>query len=66
MTSSVGFLPGRKVFLPCHGEKNFSASEEMPERGEQLPDVFILRCNANPCVSHGITKYICTGIQLNY
>jgi len=31
LVSSVGFLPSRKVFLPCQGEK--------------YPDVFILRCS---------------------
>jgi len=29
----VGFLPSKKVFLPCCGRY-----------GEKLPDVFILRC----------------------
>jgi len=48
----VVFLPGRKVFLPCHGEKLRRKGKipfcqgEMAETGEKFLDVFILRCKA--------------------
>jgi len=54
--SRAGFLPGRKVFLPCNRKKlggntflpgrNGRKWGEMEETGEKLPDVFILRCKA--------------------
>jgi len=63
--AGLTFSPAESYFSPAMG-RNGRNWGEMAETGEKLPDVFILRCKAQPCVSHGITKYICTGIQLNY
>jgi len=65
----LAFSPAERYFSPAMG-RNWGeipfCRREMAETGEKLPGVFVLKCKEYPSVSHGITKYIFTGIQLNY